>query len=359
MKRIVIKIGSSSLVRAGGKINDEFIFSLVSEVAKMIRSGVDVCIVTSGAIASGVGKLGLKEKPKTLAKKQACAAIGQMSLMQSYEQAFDVFDIKCAQILVNHDDFGNRDRTERMTETFNRLFYFGVVPIVNENDALAVEEIKFGDNDALSALVTLVTESDMLVLVSDIDGLYTTNPHLDKTAKLIGKVEKIDETIEKMAGVSSSAVGTGGMITKIRAAKIVTGFGKKMLIVNKSEIGSLSEIALGNKETGTSFLPSEKTLSVKKAWILFSANVKGKIFVDKGAEKAVSARKSLLPVGIIGSEGKFSSGDVVELVSESGATFAKGIVNFSREDIGIFSYEKNVPNSKRVVVHADNIALNV
>ena len=357
MKRIVIKIGSSSLVKTGGKINNEFIYTLVSEIAKMIRGGLDVCVVTSGAVASGVGKLGLSEKPKSLDKKQACAAIGQMNLMQAYEQAFDVFDIKCAQILVNHDDFGNRDRTERMTDTFKRLFFYGVVPVVNENDALAVEEIKFGDNDTLSALVTIVTESDLLVLISDIDGLYTANPHSDKTAEFISRVGKIDETIEKMAGTSDSSVGTGGMITKIKAAEIVTGFGKKMLIFNKSGINSLYDVVCGKEGKGTLFEPTERNLSVKKAWIYFCANVKGRIYVDKGAEKAVKERKSLLPVGITGSEGGFSAGDVVELASEDGNVFAKGIVNYSRAETGIFNEYSKTPNSKRVVVHADNIAL--
>lgn len=353
MKKLVIKIGSSFFINKN-EINRDNIRALAEQISIIKQKGIACCLISSGAIAVGVKKMGLKNKPTNIAKKQACAAIGQMSLMQEYEQIFDNYNIKCAQILLNHDDFGNRNRITSLQQTMETLLQMGVVPVVNENDALAVEEIKVGDNDTLSAMTSLVIGADLLVLVSDIDGLFTSNPKTDSQAKKIDIVHKIDDSIKEMAGGAGSSFGTGGMCTKIRAGEIATNANIPMMIVNKNKIKQLSYIADGDN-LGTLFKASS-SLTIRESWIKYCANVKGKLIIDNGASLALNNRKSLLAVGIKQVEGSFKHGEVVEICLENKTIIAKGISLFDNMQIKKFIDKEHVKN--QVVVHANDLVIN-
>lgn len=353
MKRITVKVGSSFFIDSSGNVNVSQIKKLVAEICELKKLGFDVCLVSSGAIAVGIKKMKLKRKPSATNKKQALAAIGQMSLMQVYEQIFDEFDLKCAQILLSHDDFGNRTRINNLKTTLNALFDFGVVPVINENDAVATTEIKVGDNDTLSAMSSLVTESSLLILVSDVDGLYTANPNVDESAKLISRVENIDDNIINLSRGSSGEFGTGGMFTKVRAAQIATCAGIPMVITNATKVDKLSDIALG-KEIGTFFCQSKNPQSLKKCWLKFCANISGQIFVDNGAEVALYARKSLLSCGVTKVVGEFSAGSVVSVLTEDGKEIARGSSAFSSSTLK--HVLKNKTNSQ-IIIHANNVVL--
>lgn len=252
IKKIIIKVGSSSLCDERGKIDKEKILKLVLQISKLIQSGYFVVLVTSGAIASGMGTLNLNQKPKSMNELQALAAIGQARLMQIYEDIFHLFKMKCAQILLNHDDFKDETRLVNLKNTMEALMNYEVIPIVNENDALAVEEIKVGDNDTLASFLVPIVNADLLILVSDIDGLYTANPHIDKDAQLIRFVENVDHHIFDMAKESHSHLGTGGMSTKIKAAQYANYYGCHMVIVNGQKENSLLHI-FDDEESGTWF----------------------------------------------------------------------------------------------------------
>ena len=245
MKRITVKIGSTFFIDDDGNLNLRQLAELSEQIRNISDSGIEVCLVSSGAIAVGRKKVGLNKRPKDIAKLQALAAIGQTSLMQIYEQVFEIFNLRPAQILVSHDDFTDRHRNESLKNAVNELFKFGAIPVVNENDAVAVQEIKFGDNDTLSAMMAKLTQSELLILVSDVDGLYTADPNTDRSAKLIPEIDVIDDSIEKLSGVPSSAYGTGGMQTKIGAAKIATEAGIPMMIISARKIAELSAATCG------------------------------------------------------------------------------------------------------------------
>lgn len=352
MKRLVLKIGSSSLF-SGNNFAEKEIETLALEIKKIREMGVEVCLITSGAIALGMQNLNLSSKPTELPKKQALAAIGQMYLMEKYEEIFEKAQIKPAQILLSHDDFGNRNRVNNLNNTLNALFDYGVLPIINENDALATEEIKVGDNDTLASMISLNIGADMLVIISDVDGLYDKNPSEHKDAKLIPVVKKIDDSVFGLAKAPSSKVGTGGMITKLKAAKICDNSGISMMIVGNGKIKDLSKVVVG-ENLGTLFVPSGK-MSVKKNWLISCANVSGKITVDKGAEKALKSRSSLLSCGIVEVKGTFSIGSIVDVCSLDGEVFAKGAVAFGSDTIK--ALKANSELQAQLVIHANNIAL--
>ena len=365
IKKIIIKVGSSSLCNKNGRIDQEKILYLILQISKLIKNGYSIVLVSSGAIAAGMGLLQLKAKPTTIPEKQALAAIGQAQLMQIYEEIFQLFDLKCAQVLLNHGDFDDRKRLMNLSNTMHALMDYGVIPIVNENDALAVDEIKVGDNDTLAALLVPVVDADLLVLVSDIDGLYTSNPHVDKDAKLLKFVDHVDEKIEKMAGGSSTQLGTGGMMTKIRAAKIVNDFGRHLVIVNGSKENSLLHI-FDEQEEGTWFNgKSGKNLNARSHWIAYRSSSKGKVIIDKGASEALWLhRKSLLPTGIKAVEGHFLMGQVIDIVDENENKIAKGISNYSSEEIKLIMGHKSCDIEKilnykdyDVIVHANNMVI--
>ncbi len=351
MKKIIIKIGSSSLF-SGKEFAENRILLLAQEIKKMRDLGVEVCLITSGAIAMGMSKMGLTKKPSNISSKQALAAIGQMYLMEKYEQIFEKVGVKPAQILLSHDDFGNSSRVKNLKNTISSLFSYKVFPIINENDALATEEIKVGDNDTLAAMISTTIGADMLVIISDVDGLYDKNPVENHDAKLIKVVNKIDNSISSLAKSPTSKVGTGGMITKIKAGKICTSSNISMMIIGNEKIPYLSSVING-ENLGTLFLASGK-LPLKKNWLIYSANVSGKIVVDDGAKKAVENRKSLLSCGVVLYEGNFSSGSVVEICDTKNQTFAKGKVAFDSD--ALKSINKTSEHSQ-MVIHADNIAL--
>lgn len=365
IKKIVVKVGSSSLCNSLGQIQKEKILRLIMQIVELERQGISVVLVSSGAIAAGMGAMRLERKPQTLPEKQALAAIGQAALMQIYEETFELFQMKCAQVLLNHGDFDDRKRLMNLSNTMHALMNYGVIPIVNENDALAVEEIKVGDNDTLSALLVPVVEADLLVLVSDIDGLYDRNPHEYKNAQFIHYVDEVTEDIEKMAGGSSSSLGTGGMMTKIRAAKIVNDYGSSLVIVNGEKDNYLLHV-FDDHENGTWFNgKSGKNLNAKAHWLAYRSNSKGKIIVDEGAKRAISLhRKSLLPSGVIDVVDHFLMGQVVEIVDQKGHRIAKGISNYSSEEIKLImghntSDIENILHYKDYdeIIHANNMVI--
>ena len=361
-KRIIIKVGSSSLVLENGQLNNEFFSRLIKTISFLMHEGNQVVLVTSGAIAVGMGKLGLTKKPKQMALKQACAALGQATLMNEYEKYTSLDDILCAQILVNHDDFENRIRMVNLSNTLESLFENNILPIINENDALAVEEIKVGDNDTLASLIVPMINADILVLVSDIDGLYDKNPKIYKDAKKIDVVTSIDSSIDEMVGEITSNVGTGGMATKIKAARITTKAGCDMAIISANYVEKIKDLIEGEK-IGTLFVGDSKALHSKEHWMVFNAYAKGSIVVDNGASSAILKRKSLLATGIVKVEGNFKENNVIFIVDEYGKKLAKGISNFSSEEIkqviGKHSLDVKeiLKSTKDEIVHASMMVL--
>ena len=359
MKRIVIKIGSSSLVDDNGELDKNKINNLVKEISLLKKQEIMPILVSSGAIA--VGKSILHIKPQNIAEKQALAAVGQADLMHEYEMIFNKYDLKCAQILLNHDDFDVRKRVLNLENTINTLIDLDVVPIINENDALAVDEIKVGDNDTLSALISGMVEAKLLVLVSDIDGLFDKNPKIYNDAKLVKFVEKIDKDIINMATDATSDFGTGGMITKIKAAKIATSSGVDMLIMNNTKLEKLHNVF--NEYDGTLFKANEHKMNARSHWVLYKTNPKGYIYVDNGAKKAIYDRKSLLSVGINSVKGVFDVNDVVGICNGN-EMIAKGVIAYTSEEVDKIK-GKNANdvrqilgnNAKNIVIHANNIVL--
>ena len=361
---VIVKVGSSSLTDENGKISDEKMLKIVSQIAYVKRRGMNVILVSSGAQAAGMGVLGLKKKPKDMSQKQALAAIGQAKLMEHYENLFNIFHLKCAQILVNHGDFDDRKRQNNLENAMKALLEYGVIPIINENDTLAVDEIKVGDNDTLASMIVPAANGDILILMSDIDGLYNDNPSTNPKAKLIPYVDNLSK-VEKYAKDSDSKVGTGGMITKINAARMVNAYGCDMAIINAAKENALVDFIDG-KEIGTIFDGHrEKNLSAKAHWILYRSNIRGKIIVDAGAFKAINEKHtSLLPKGIKDVEGDFVISSVVDIVDEAGNICAKGITNYSSDEIKLIKGLKTSDIEKVLhykdydeVIHADNLVV--
>jgi glutamate 5-kinase len=299
-----------------------------------MKQGMEVILVSSGAMAAGQKKTGLAKRPDDIPRRQAIAAVGQPGLMLEYEKAFSVYDIKVAQILLTGDDLTkSRDRYLNARNTLNTLLSWQIVPVINENDTVVVEEIKFGDNDNLSALIALLMNADLLVNLTDIDGLYTGDPRRKKDAALISTVEAIDDHIESIAGNIPGTLGTGGMLSKIRAAAKVTNAGIPMIIASGRDPDVLEKVFSG-REIGTFFVPAKEKLSSRKCWIGYNVKPRGILKIDDGAAKAIVRRgKSLLPGGIIAVEGDFGVGDAVTLTDGSGMRVAVGLVNYGAVDI--------------------------
>ncbi len=331
-KRIIIKIGSSSLTYQNAKLNLGRIERIIREVVDLRNQGKEVIVVSSGAVAAGQGELDLVDTPQTIPEKQALAAIGQGILMKNYQKLFSEYGQKVAQVLLTQTDLTNRKRYLNSRNTINQLINYGVVPIINENDTVAVKEIKFGDNDTLSALVASLIDADLLMILSDIDGLYTADPRQDQNAEFIKQVDQIDQRIESLAGAAGTKRGTGGMITKIQAAKIATKSGIPLVITNGSKDKVITKVANG-QDLGTLFV-AEQGLASREKWIAFNLDVEGKLILDLGATQALLERgKSLLPCGVIKVEGDFSTGAVVDILDQSGNKLARGLVNYSTEEI--------------------------
>lgn len=339
VKRIVIKLGTNVLRNEEGEVALSRIYSFIEDISKLVKSGKEVIVVTSGAVGLGKKKLELDSTAED-GVKQACAAVGQSRLMSYYENGFGVYDIPVAQILLTEDDFSLRHRYLSLRTTLNKLLEFGVVPIINQNDTVSTIELNdmlagiqvcFSDNDKLSALVSSELDADLLILLSDIDGLYTANPKTDPQAKLIRQVDCVTDEILAL-GDGASEGGRGGMKTKLEAAKLVTRFGGKVLIANGKTPYIINKIFSG-EDVGTMFMPTEENLSGKKRWIGYATNVRGKLVVNKGAKCSILEKcTSLLPIGIVDVVNEFKQGEVVSIIDENGVEFARGMVNYDSEE---------------------------
>lgn len=362
MKRLVIKIGSNILASAELGLNKRRLYSIIREIAGILEDELEVVIVSSGAIAAGLKKFGLKEIPGEIELKQAAAAIGQSSLMWAYEENFARFGKKVAQVLLTRDDIANRQRYINAKNTLNTLMRFGVIPLINENDPIAIDEIKFGDNDMLAALVAGLVQADILVILSDVDGLYSGDPR-KKSSKLIDHVKKVTHSIEHLAEGKGSSVSTGGMYSKLLAAKQATTHGIPVVIMNGIKRGLLRRLMDG-KRTGTYFEPNIQRMSSKKGWIAYGVKSRGAIYLDDGAVKALTEMgRSLLPSGIMKIEGQFEVGDYIRCLTKEGKKIAKGLTNYSSKDLKLIKGKKTSEIEKLLgykysdeVIHRDNLA---
>jgi glutamate 5-kinase len=362
-KRLVVKVGSNVLTEDHG-LNLKAIRSISRQICRLIDSGLEVILISSGAMASGVKKFGLDKRPDEIPKRQAIAAVGQAGLIMEYEKAFARYHKKVAQILLTGDDLNNRIRYLNARNTLCMLLSWQVVPIINENDTVMIEEIQFGDNDNLAAMITLLMDADILVNLTDIDGLYTKNPRKYPDAELIPLVSTIRENIVKVAGDIPGPLGTGGMLSKINAARKVTASGIPMVIANGGKPDILIKLFSG-KEIGTFFVSKKKKLKSRKCWIAFTLKPKGAIRIDDGAAAAILNRgKSLLPSGIVHVEGEFNVGAPVEFKNGDNETLGTGLVNYSSADIrkimGFKSSQiKKILGHKPYddVIHRDNLAI--
>jgi glutamate 5-kinase len=362
-KRVVVKVGSNVLTEDHG-LNLKAIRAISRQICKLIDEGREVILVSSGAMASGMKKVGLPRRPDEIPKRQAIAAVGQAGLMIAYEKAFERYDKKVAQILLTHEDLSNRKRYLNARNTIYTLLSWQVIPIINENDTVAVEEIKLGDNDNLAAMITLLMDADVLINLTDIDGLHTKDPRNNTDAKLIPMVDAISKSTEKIASDIPGALGTGGMLSKIKAAKKVTSAGIPMVIANGLKPNILTKLYAGKKQ-GTYFVPKTQRLTSRKCWIAFSLKPQGAIMIDDGAALAILKKgKSLLPSGIISVEDEFGVGAPVEFKSLKDDILGVGLVNYSAAEIrqikGVQSTQiKNILGHKSYdeVIHRDNLAL--
>ena len=336
-KRIVIKLGTNILRNTDGNVSLPRVFSFIEDIAALVKSGKEVIVITSGAVGLGKKRLGLESTEGT-ALKQACAAIGQGKLMSIYETGFDTYGLVAAQILLTEDDFSIRTRYLSLRTTLNKLLELGVIPVINQNDTVSTIEMApryenmqvcFADNDKLSALVASELDADLLIILSDIDGLFDANPKINPNAHIIREVDEVtDEILALASGVSDG--GRGGMETKLKAARMVTRFGGKMLIANGTVPYIIRKIFAG-EDYGTMFLPQKENLPDKKRWIGYATNIIGQIVVNKGAKKALLEQKSLLPIGVLDVIHEFNKGDVVSILDEKGDEIARGIVNYSSD----------------------------
>lgn len=363
-QKIVVKVGTSTLTHSNGKLNLEQIEKLVRQLSDLRNRGKDVVLVSSGAVGAGMGKLNMETRPKTIPEKQAAAAVGQGILMHIYEKFFAEYGQATAQLLLTKADLEHRGRFLNARNTLLTLFKLGVIPIVNENDTVAFEEIRFGDNDTLAALVGTLVDADLVILLTDIDGFYDSNPRENPEAKRISVVKTIDESVESRAGSVGSKFGSGGMVTKISAAGIAVNAGIPLMIASGSETNILRRLMDG-EDLGSLFLPIEMKPHLRKKWIAFGSHTDGAIVVDAGAKAAlVEKGRSLLSSGITQVKGQFRAGDVVEITDENGKAFAKGITNYPAEEIEKIKGRKSSEIQEILgakvydeVIHRDNLTL--
>jgi len=363
IQKIVVKVGTSTLTKEDGNLNIEKIKKIVSELSNLSDKGYDVVLVTSGAVGAGMGRLNMTERPKTLSEKQALASVGQVALTHLYQMLFQEYGKIIGQLLLTKGDFSDRRRYLNARNVCNTLLKNKIVPIINENDAVVANEIKVGDNDTLSALVSGLIDADLLIILSDVQGLYNKNPQKYEDANLIEIVGKIDEDIRKTAGGEGSKFGTGGMITKIIAAEMATKIGTNMVIASGEDPRNITRI-VEKENIGTLFTKKHKKISSKKYWLAYGTNKKGVLIIDEGAEKALFKGKSLLPVGIKEIEGDFEKGTVVKIMNLKNETVATGISNYSSDEIGLIKGHKSENIEKilghkydDVVIHIDNMVI--
>ncbi|KFI45029.1 glutamate 5-kinase [Bifidobacterium bohemicum] len=359
---VVVKVGSSSLTRPSGHLDSAKVDAIVSSLARIVGGDRRVVLVSSGAIAAGFGPLGLDERPEDVVTQQAAASVGQGLLMQRYETAFTVEGVRVGQILLTVDDTRRASRYRNVRRTLGRLLDLGVVPVVNENDALATNELRFGDNDRLSALVANIVRADALVLLTDVDGLYDVPPTYPN-AKRIAFVSDVsnEDALQVTVGDSGSKVGTGGMVTKLEAARVAASSGIPVVLTDAAHLGD----ALEGKATGTAFAPVSHRDTSRRLWIGFAAAPRGRLTADAGAAKAVlGGRASLLAAGVIAVDGDFSAGDPVWIDDESGNHIAKGLAAYDSEEMPAMLGRSTTalkrlldPEYAHPLVHRDNLVL--
>jgi glutamate 5-kinase len=347
--RIVVKLGTGVLTDSRKQLDLVQVEQLVRQIAAQRQAGRELVVVTSGAVGAGMGALGYAKRPTALAELQACAAVGQSRLMAAYDGLFGRFDLHVAQVLLTHDDLQHHERHLNARHTLVRLLDRGVVPIINENDAVSITELKFGDNDRLSALVACLLPADLLVILTTVDGVIENYGRANP--RTISRIESIDSQVEQHAGGTDSPTAVGGMASKIQAARIVVRSGIPLAIASGRKRDVLARLLEGAEE-GTYFVPQPNKLRGRKRWIAFFHHPRGALFVDDGAKKALREKgKSLLPPGVVRCEGEFAAGDVVRVCDMDGTEFARGLAKCSAEDL----------RSRRLqrveVVHRDNLVI--
>ncbi len=347
--RLVVKLGTGVLTDGRKQVDPGQLEQLVGQIAALRQAGKEVVLVTSGAVGAGMGALGYGSRPTDLAEKQACAAVGQSRLMAMYDQLFARHKLVVAQVLLTHDDLEHHERHLNARNTLVTLLGRGVVPIINENDAVSGTEIKFGDNDKLAALVASLLPADLLVILTTVDGVIEHFGRAD--ARTIPVIEQIDAAVEGLAGGTTSETAVGGMASKVQAAKIVVRSGIPLVIASGRKPGVLSKV-LAAQDEGTLFVAQPTRLQGRKRWIAFFHHPKGALFVDDGAKRALREKgKSLLPPGVARSEGKFAAGDVVRICDLDGTEFARGIARFDSAEVS----ERKLP--KEELVHRDDLVI--
>ncbi|MFZ1060795.1 MAG: glutamate 5-kinase [Candidatus Rokuibacteriota bacterium] len=364
VKRLVVKVGSGLISAPGQGLLPDRIGALADELAALAKDGREVVVVSSGAIASGMARLGLTQRPRSIPEKQAAAAVGQSALMWHYEQAFARHGIRVAQVLLTQEDISARPRYLNARNTLQVLLRFRVVPVVNENDTVAVEEIKVGDNDNLAALVAHLVDADLLVILTDVDGLYTGDPRVDPEARRLETVDAVTEEIERLVWDADGQISVGGMSTKLEAARKVTSSGIPMVIASGRVPGTLRRVLRG-EPLGTYFVPRGDRLAGRKRWIAFAVPPQGRLTVDAGARSALVERgKSLLPSGVVEVEGEFHAGEVVSLSAADGKEFARGLTNYDAAELRKIQGAKTKDLEERLgyksfdeVIHRDNLVL--
>lgn len=364
-KRIVIKVGTSTITYANGKRNFSQIDRLAREISDLQNQGKEMILVTSGAVAVGVDRMGLQGKPKTIPGKQAAAAVGQGVLMHTYEKFFADYGQIVAQVLITKTEAIDRHRYTNTRNTFMELMRQRVIPIVNENDVVALDELKIGDNDNMSALVAGIVDADLVIILSDVDGLYTANPQTHPDAVIVPEVAEITPEIEASAGGVGSARGTGGMATKIQAAKAATSSGIHLVIASGTEKNAITRVLQG-EELGTLFVSRENRLQFRKRWLAFGAKIAGSIVVDDGCAKAIrkAGGCSILPAGVFAVQGEFLPGSTVSVIDKDAHELARGLVHYSSAELeqikGCNSGEiANILGHKNFdeVIHRDDLVI--
>lgn len=331
-RRVVVKIGSALLTAGGRGLDTASIDNWVAQMAGLRQQGLDTILVSSGSVAEGMARLGWSKRPHALHELQAAASVGQMGLVRTYESMFERHGIKTAQILLTHEDLANRQRYLNARGTLLTLLEFGVVPIINENDTVATEEIRFGDNDTLGALVANLLDADLLIILTDQKGLYERNPTIDPTAQLVSEASIDDDRLGDMVGESLSGLGRGGMITKLRAGRLASRSGTATLIASGHEPDVIARLMRG-EELGTFLIPGLSPLVARKRWLAGQLKLKGHVTLDEGAVRVLKeSGKSLLPIGVTAVSGDFERGDLVACVTGDGLEIARGLVNYGASD---------------------------
>lgn len=363
-KRIIVKIGSALLTGGGRGLDIGRITDWVDQITQMQSQGTEVVLVSSGSVAQGMARLGWKTRPQSLHELQAAASVGQMGLVRTYESLFDRHGLKTAQILLTHEDLSDRSRYLNARSTLLTLLSLGVIPIINENDTVATEEIKFGDNDTLGAMVANLLNADLMIILTDQEGLFNADPSINPDAKLVSEAGINDAKLSAMVGESRSGLGRGGMITKLRAARLASRSGTATLIGS----GHTSEILIRlikGEELGTFLRPDMSPLVARKRWLAAQLKPKGSLIIDQGAVKVITeSGKSLLPIGVVGVLGNFSRGDLVACIDSEHREVARGLVNYNSKEANLLKGQPSTNIEEIIgyvdeseIIHRDNLVL--